>query len=429
MDFLLLATFSTAQAPRKLAVKDLPPSAFKLISIKVSGSNRFSPNDVIAATGLRVGETATDDDFKTASRHLADSGAFSNVAYNFVYSTEGTTLGFDVTDAALFAPAQFDNFVWLSDQELRETLHTQVPLFQGELPLSGDLPDQVSAALQTTLALRHIPGQVDYLRAAHNDGPIEAFVFSVKGVNLLVRNIDFTGALPAELPSLQAASTKMLGQDYSRSILRTQAEIDLLAVYLTRGYLKAKIDDAQAKVIETDPEKTTVDVTFPVNPGRQYKLTGVQWSGNQAFPAQKLQALIREQVGQPLNLVQFREDLDNARKLYGTLGYMTATLVPGEQFEEAQAAVSLQIEVHEGDVYRMGDLEIRGLDSRTTAQVTNAWKLRGGDPYDSSYPTTFLEACSKELSQMGQWNTTFHETHNQKDRTVDVSVRFDPASR
>jgi len=71
----------------------------------------------------------------------------------------------------------------------------------------------------------------------------------------------------------------------------------------------------------------------------------------------------------------------------------------------------------------MGDLDIRGLDSKMTARLQNDWTLHPGDVYDSGYPGRFVQRAYKEI---GDWNTSVHETANDKDKTVDVTIRFDP---
>ena len=43
-------------------------------------------------------------------------------------------------------------------------LHERIPLFKGELPTTGRLPDQVSDVLQAMLVENGIPGHVEYLR-------------------------------------------------------------------------------------------------------------------------------------------------------------------------------------------------------------------------------------------------------------------------
>ena len=417
------------QTPRKQSPKELPPSSFKLISVKTTGTKRYKSEEVVAASGLQIGQTVSEDDFKKAAQHLGETGAFGDVLYSFQFSPEGTKLELQVQDAEPFVPVRFDNLVWFSDQELLDQLHAQVPLFQGQLPLGGDLADEVSNALQGLLIAHNLQGRVDYLRAAaHEDGPIEAFVFTVAGPQIHIRNIAFAGVGTSEVPLLEAATGKLKGAEFLRSILRAQEDKNLLPIYLQRGYLKAMFGDAEAKVVQDSPQGTLVDVTFPVDPGRQYKLTAFELEGCKAFSAEALRSVMHTQPGEPANGVQVDADIEAMKKLYGTRGYMAAGIQPVSEMDDANATVRMVLRIEEGDIYTMGDLEFRGLDSRTTARLQDEWKLRGGDTYDSSYAGRFLEQVDKEISLMGDFNTSVRESLN-KDKTVDVTLRFNPRPR
>ena len=424
-----LCLSSALAQTHKPSPKDLPSSAFKLISIKTTGTTRYKSEEVIAASGLRIGQTVSEDDFKKAARVLGETGAFGDVLYSFQYSADGTKLELQVQDAERFVPARFENLVWFSDQELFDQLHAQVPLFQGQLPVGGDLADQVSNALQGMLIAHNLQGRVDYLRAAEEDGPIEAFVFTVTGPQIHIRNISFAGAGESELPLLEAAARKLQGADFSRSILRTREDKDFLPIYLQRGYLKATFGDAQAKVVQSSAQETVVDVTFPVDAGRQYKLTAIDLTGNKSFSTDTLRTLLHLQLNQPANAVQLETDIEAMEKLYGTRGYMAVRIQANPETDDADASVKYGLQFQEGDVYSMGDLEIRGLDSHMTARLQEDWKLRGGDPYDSSYPKKFLEQADKEISLLSDWNASVRESLNPQDKTVDVTLRFDSKAR
>jgi outer membrane protein assembly factor BamA len=423
------ATVAPAQITRKPTQKEMPPSAFKLIAIKVTGTQRYKPEDVIATTGLQFGKTVSEDDFKQAVRILGDTGAFSDLQYSFQYSPEGTKLTLQVRDAEHFVPTRFDNVVWFSDRELLDQIHTTVPLFHGELPITGDLADQVSNALQAMLIARKLQGKADYLREAHEEGPVEAFVFTVTGPQIHIRNITFAGAAATELPQLEAVASKLQGSDYLQSILRVQEEKNFLPVYLQHGYLKASFGDVLTKVVQDNPQETLVDVTFPVDPGRQYSLADIQFSGNQAFPVDTLRPLIHLPLHQPANAVQLATDIDAVTRLYGTRGYMAASIQPKADTDDANSTVKYTLLISESSIYAMGDLELRGLDSRTTARLQDEWKLHDGDPYDNSYAQRFLEQAYKEISHMDDWTASVRESINQKEKTVDVTVRFNPKPR
>jgi outer membrane protein assembly factor BamA len=426
----LCLSSALGQSPRKQSPKDLPASAFKLIAITTTGTKRYTSEEVIAASGLQIGQTVSEDDFKRAARALGETGAFGDVLYSFQYTADGMKLELQVRDAEKFVPVRFDNLVWFSDQELLDQVHSQVPLFQGKLPVGGDLADEVSNALQGLLIARNLPGRVDYIRAATGeDGPIEAFVFTVTGPQIRIRKVAFAGAGADELPLLDSAAKKLEGAEFLRSIIRVQEDKNFLPIYLDRGYLKATLADAVTKVVENGPKEIMVDVTFPVDTGRQYKLADIELRGYKSFPVDALRRLIHAQAGQVANAVQLDADIEAMKKLYGTRGYMAAKIQANPELDDASSSVKYEVLVREGEVYSMGDLEIRGLDSRTAARVQDAWRLRGGDAYDSSYSKQFLEEENKEIGLMDDWNVSVRESLNPDERTVDVTLRFDPKAR
>ena len=125
------------------------------------------------------------------------------------------------------------------------------------------------------------------------------------------------------------------------------------------------------------------------------------------------------------NTVLLEKDLDAVKQLYGTLGYLAASVKPMAQIDDGQHTVAYQLQVEEGSVYKMGELEIQGLDNRTTSRLEYEWKLRGDIPYDSSYPERFQHDV-RNLLPTGEWDVSLHLTLNESDKTVDVTMKFDP---
>jgi outer membrane protein assembly factor BamA len=139
--------------------------------------------------------------------------------------------------------------------------------------------------------------------------------------------------------------------------------------------------------------------------------------------------LIHAQPDQPSNAVQLDIDIEAMKKLYGTRGYMAASIQPDPEQDDTNSTVRYVLHIQEGEVYSMGDLDIRGLDARMAARLEDDWKLRGGDPYDSSYPRQFLDREDKEISIMSDWDASVRESLNQKEHTVDVTLRFNQKPR
>jgi len=407
-------------------------SAYKLISVSVAGSKRFTSEQVAAASGLPIGTVAHEEDFKKAARQLGESGAFSSISYTFTYSSAGTRLEFQVTDAEKFVPARFADFVWFTDDELLSQLHRRIPLFSGELPLNGRLPDQVSDVLQAMLVEIAVPGIVESTRSTGKSGKLESVDYNVTGVSIRIHHAEFPGAGPAELSELQAAAEKIYGREYSRDYMDSFVAHTIQSIFHKDGYLKAVCAGARPKVVKVPTQEspdsrqppTFVDVTFPVSPGIQYKLSGWEWSGNQAVSTPELQPLIHAKVGQAANTVQLEDDLRAVQKLYGTRGYILAGVKVNAQFDDSAGTVAYQLAVSEDSQFHMGELEFRGIDNNLTARLRAAWTLRPGDIYDASYLEQFLPQASKLLPPTLDWEASTHVTALSGEKTVDVDIQY-----
>jgi len=429
---LLLLSGVAQSGTHNPSARHVLTSASILIEVKVKGTTRYTPEDVLAASALRIGVSASEDDFRKAAKELTDSGAFRDVAYSYSYSSAGTKLDLQLTDSQPFLPVRFDDFVWFTDDQLRQKAHERVPLFKGELPTSGRLPEQVSDVLQALLVESNVPGHVDYLRNTGSNGKIESINYSVSDLLIRVRRIEFTGAGPSELPLLEAAARRLPDPEYSRNRINLFAEHQLLPIYHARGYLKASFSQPQPKVVRQgvgDPgddsrNLTVVDVTLGVDPGPQYKLVRIEWSGNQEFATEKLQGFIHAHPGAPANAVELAADLEEVRNLYGSHGYLNATVKLEPQLDDAAATAIYHLAVREDNVYHMGELEFRGVDNILAAKLRTRWKLRPGEVYDSSYLRQFLTEANKLLPTNFDWGIETYVTPNSHDKSVDVEIHY-----
>ena len=403
-------------------------SAYKLTEIKVTGTKRYTPDQIVAFSGLRRGENVSEENFKDIVQRLGETGMFTNVAYSFSFSPTGTKVEFQLADNDKLVPVEFDNFVWFSDQALIEKMQKYVPLFRGEMPISGNLPDKVTEALQFVLAERGLEkARVEVNRHGDEEaGTIDRVIYSISGTSIRIRNIEFPGADATELPLLTRAAQRAQGGDYERSKLRIFARLDLTPIYLREGKLRAKFGEAQAKIVHETPDEVEVDAVLPVEEGREYKLSRIEWSGNIVFPTAQLSKGIHQQPGQTVNAVQLSNDLDAIKPLYQSRGYMKAVVTPQLDLNYADGTASYKLEVKEGDQYRMGDVEIEGLDEKSSAHIREAWTLHQGEPYDSTYVKRFLKDTGDLLPPSIKWGVTIHEDLNEKEKTVDVTVRFKP---
>jgi hypothetical protein len=366
---------------------------------------------------------------------LGDSGLFSEVVYSYTSSGAGVKLELQLgdTDKSKLVPAHFENFVWFPDAELQSALQRRVPLFKQLLPVTGNLPDRVSEALQAILSEKNYPGRVDFLRAADDaGGTLKAIDYRVEEVSIRIRNVEFPGASPEQTALLAKAAARLTGAEYGRSSLKAVAKFDLLPVYLHRGCLKAEFAPSDARVVPqpssaADSKASTeieVDAIIPVTPGKLYSTSALDWKGNSAIATAELAPLLHMPSGQPADAVRFLDDVQAVSKLYRSRGYMAVQIKPDTQFDDEKSTVHYDLMIIEGDLYKMGELEILGLDTQAKARMQAAWTLRAGQPYNADYPKKFLDDTRQLLPRGVAWNVSIHETPDARDKTVDVEIRF-----
>jgi outer membrane protein assembly factor BamA len=433
----LLVLTSAAAAQGHSTSKASPGAATKLIALKVTGTARYTDKEVLASSGLQMGQNAADGDFKEAVRRLGDSGLFGEIVYSYSSSSAGVKLELQLSDTgeSKLVPAQFENFVWFSDDELRTAVERRVPLFKQLLPLVGNLPDKVSEALQAILTEKRFPGRVNYLRQGdESGGPLRAIVYRIEEVSIRIRAFEFPGASPEQTALLATAARRSIGASYERSALAAVAKFDLLPVYLERGYLKAAFGPSDARVVPQPSSAEAedvqgsadlpVDAIVPVTPGKVYSTSGVEWTGNSALTTSEVAPLIHLPRGQPADAARLLRDMEAVGKLYRSRGYMTVQVKPNSQCDDAKSTVRYDLNVVEGDQYKMGELDILGLDTQAHARMQAAWTLREGQPYNADYPKEFLDSTRQLVPRGVQWATSLHESLDAKDKTVDVEIRF-----
>ncbi len=405
-------------APSQRSRKELPSPA-AIAAVHATGSKRFAEADIVAESGLQKGQPATTSDLENAAKNLAASGAFKEVDYSYQESASGLRVEFRVSDADRFVPARFDNFAWLPPKQLVEKLHATAPLFSGELPARGNLADQVQQELQSMLSGLGVAGTVHYEREAHGDGPVEAITYTVGGVRIEIQKVRFPGATPALVPALEEAADWLSGSEYSLSRAREFAGKRLLPVYWRRGYVRASLAGIVPAVVKTSPETTTADLEIAFYEGLQYRLQGIQFSGNTAFPNERMREMIRAQPGQPLDLEQFNADIQKLGALYASHGYVKVRVNAQPAFNDAAGVVSYVVHVQEGAVYRMGDFDIIQFNQRTTANLQNEWHLLKGEVFDGTYPQRF----EADLVEAGGSRVKIELNPHDSDKTVDVVLR------
>jgi len=130
-----------------------------------------------------------------------------------------------------------------------------------------------------------------------------------------------------------------------------------------QGYYYADVG-AQSRILRRNQEEDKVSVTFYVAEGLQYRLGGVQFVNGLGFPPAELRAQIPLEDGDVFDLGKVRMGIDALAKLYGSIGYINFTAKPELQVNNAQQTISVRLELEEDKQFRVGTVQVYGLDPK-----------------------------------------------------------------
>lgn len=400
---------------------------FRLAGVNVVGSKRYKSPEIALASGLKVAESVTPDSLREAANRLASTGVFSQVTYRYEIRGSAMTAIFSVQDAAQLFPCSFENLVWFSRQELLEGLRSRVPLFDGSVPPGGTMLDRVSAALVAMLETRGVHAQVEFATEGSIGGPVQSIQFREVGVPLAVRKFEFTGVEKVDPALLHEAARPLLDKDYDGAFIRNYSRGGIAAVYRQRGYLRAEFGDPVPVLLKGEQAPDSVEVTIPVSEGEQYRLKEITWSGESEIPYTELAKSLHVAVGTPVNAVQLEQDVLSMLLLFHPKGYLMADARGKAILDDASRSVVYQIEIQQGDLFRLGKLEIVGLDDARARSLEKLSRLRPGDPYDATYWNTFVREAAHHLPPTGSgWKLHPEQTIHADTKTVDVRLTFLP---
>ena len=414
--------------PSFAVAQNASPRSWKLASVTVIGAKRFAPPQIVAATGLRTGDTVSNEKLDAAAQRLSDSGAFQTVRYSFKPGKDGVEVVFEVQETKQFLKCLFDNFVWFTDEELAETLHREVPLFDGAIPPDGQLVSDVEHALDAMLRERRLQGTVQHILSGAL-GSVEGILFRVDGIPLSVRELRFPGASPALAPRLQAAGAQLMGQRYSRTAAKGYASLALTPVYLERGYLRVRFLEPSATLQEnaTQDGALGVVISLPLEEGLVYDWEQVLWEGQQAFATSNLDSMVGMKQGEVANMLKIEEGWTAVRKAYGTRGFIDVQVRSTPRFDDANRRVTFLTVLREGPQYLMGNVAVTGVPLQVANQMNRAWELKPGQVYNASYVNEFLQNAGFDIlrrSGAAARAVKILTSPNRQRLTVDVTIEI-----
>jgi len=372
------------------------PKTSKIAAIAVTGTRKFTADQIASACGLKTGDVVSTEQIQAAADRLAALGIFSAVSYRFSSKGEGIAVEFQVQEARTVS-LSFDNFPWFSDEEIAAAIRQEVGLFTGESPESGTMVDEIANVLDKLLASRHLKGELTHQLVAPPAGDGMILQFRVENPALRIQSVQFGDRLATDSERLKDRVADIKGQPYSRFAIEVFENEQVRPLYASNGYLRAKIGPplAHSTGNPEDPAASNIEVLIPILPGPLYSWNGASWKGNAAIASASLDAAVRIKTGEVADGMKIELLWRDLQSEYGKRGYLDANFDAQPDFDDTAHRVSYHVNIVEGPPYRMGEMVVTGLSPDGEQQLRRAWQLAPGQVFDNTYFEKLLGMLAK----------------------------------
>ena len=382
---LLLASGSPGLAQQQVTLR----------RIEFVGLKRLSPQQVIDASGLKIGDKVDRDKIDAAAGKLLESGLFRRLGYKLRTAGTEATVIFEVEESAIGLPVVFENFVWFSEDEILAAIKADLPYYNGTSPAAGPTADKIAAALQKLLERKNIPGHVESFPNVTKDR--QELVFSVKGTRILVCTLHFPGASAIPERELIKTSQPVLKTDYSKKDIDAFTANTLVPFYRRLGHLRAQFEPLTVTPTNSPQCAGGVEVTIPVAEGPRYQWAGSVWDGNDKLTVTELATALGMNPGDLADETRINNALKKVREEYSHRGYLSAQVKESIEFDDGASRVRYRFNIIEGPRYFMGKLIVNGLPAAEADQLKTKWTLGTNAVFDDSYVETFKQNGLREF--------------------------------
>lgn len=394
--------FSATEVPRVSAVQ-----------IENTGSGFLDESFVRAFVRTEVGAPLDRRIVARDLRELLDSGRFSDVSVSVSPDGEDAIVIYQVRrKLVLGSPVQIKGASYFSDGRLRQ-VYDLAP---------GDPVDEHIASLRAVDVLKRY--HESYFSQARvtatvtedtkSPGTAGVLLEIEEGLRARIRKVDFVGSRDLLSDELWKAVEPRGWWNPVRWFDRWRydperlemARLSVLSLYRSRGYLDARVEPAEVRVVEDG-----LGITFRVTEGRAYRIGTVALKGITQFPEELLRSTMEVSSGETANDLVVRGASRALSDYYGSRGYIDVRVRTVLDPRPDEGILNITYDLTEGRIAHIRNVKIQG-NSRTRDKVIRRELL--------VYPGEVFDRVRVRRSERRLSNLGYFE--NVRSRIVDTPV-------
>lgn len=403
--------------PRREIAQPPGPAFYPIEGLGVEGNKRYTAEQIIAASGLRIGAPGGKVLFEAARDRLLATGYFTTVGYRFESAPGQTTYlaSFQVEEVPEAYPWRVEDLP-VTPEEFERYAKAYNPMFGPSIPATDQALALHKRLLQDLAAKKGTPVQV--VSKIEPEGKDRlTIVFRPNVPRPTIAEVRFTGNKKIETRFLMQAITPIaIGAPWYEPRFREYLSNQVTPIYESRGLMRVAYPN-----ITTAPSTSVrgLVVTVEVNEGESFNLSRLEVNGT-GLDGDDLQRELQVKLDAPVNMSAIGAGMVRVMNRLKNTGYLKAEFTAQRRINDAEKTVEVFVRVNQGPQYAFRKLTIVGLDLESEPVVRKLWALKEGEPYRANYPDYFLERIREDNVFDNLGKTTAEAKIDDAARAVDV---------
>jgi outer membrane protein assembly factor BamA len=411
-----------------LSVSAVAETTYTAKKIVFENPGPFTQQQLEDACGMHAGSPLSAGTLTVAAQKLSDSGYFLDIQAGMDGTSANAKAVFALKPAPMEAllPVGFENFVWLSHDEIEKAIVAKFPLFIGRMQETNAAADGINDVLQALLATKFVTAKVVHETVEPTlTHPLRSLEYRVTKPIPIVANMKLHGVGSDLVPLVQKSMNQTVRTPYNEGLSGALTSELILGPVLDAGYAEAKLSDVSPEPAAATERETPVVVSAMLAVGSVYHVSGVQFAATDIVTEDAFNAGVKLHTGDVASRKSLLETLSPVDKTYRSLGYMDVIVKADPTYDEAAHTIAYAVSVVPGEQYRVHDLQVQGLDAAAKAEFDAHFAMKQGEVFNPYYVLGFT-THNADLKTLRGYAGNFKAYADPNTHTVDVVISFFP---
>ncbi|GAB4543710.1 MAG: outer membrane protein assembly factor BamA [Thermodesulfovibrionia bacterium] len=388
--------------------------------IVLEGNKKIKDEAIFANIKSRVGEPFSDETVREDIKKLYSIGYFDDVRVEIEPFEGGIKLIFILKERPTIISIDFQGNEEIETERLRE----QITITTGSIANPELIMDNVRKVISFYQSEGYWLAEViPVIREASKDSV--ALTFQVnEGEVVKVRGINIHGN--KALPDSKIKKAMKTRQWWLFSFLtgsgvykdeEIKADIERIReLYHNHGYINVEVSQPVVRLSE-DKKRLYLDIT--ISEGEQYKMGRLDIEGNNVFTTEGLLKNLKSKTGDTFSRKGLKDDIDKIIDLYTERGYARVDVNPIINVDDEKRVLNVTLSINEGDIYRIGRIEITGNTKTRDKVIRREVRLDEGDVFNSK----LLRRSYQRINNLDYFESVnITPVPRVKDKLIDLNV-------